>query len=304
MKLPDTGLSPSDKKVLAGMGASSRLPHAVLIEGAEPQARAGLSGYIACCAVCSSADRPCGVCENCRKALEGIHPDVIVYDPADENEKTFKVKAVRELRDRAFIMPNEAENKVMILRQADKMNAQAQNALLKIIEEPPEHVIFILECESGKAMLPTILSRVASFAITGKAEDSGDKLKAEAYPLAGDLLNALMKPTELEFMRLTAGFEKKPELFEPTISAMKEILRDASAKKAGSAIALTDNGGLIERLGAKFSLKTILRINDKLTEFEKTAKTNANKNLLFTRFSSILRCAAYNIKTDTRHNIQ
>ena len=86
------------------------------------------------------------------KAGINSHPDVITVDPTAQNEKTFKIALVREMKDDAYIIPNEASRKVYILKSADKMNVQAQNALLKLIEEPPSYARFILECESSSAM--------------------------------------------------------------------------------------------------------------------------------------------------------
>ena len=79
-----------------------------------------------------------------------------------EGKKEFPVELARDIRQDAYIAPNEGACKVYIVDQAHTMNASAQNALLKIIEEPPAGVYFILLCENRAQMLPTILSRVVS----------------------------------------------------------------------------------------------------------------------------------------------
>ena len=85
--------------------------------------------------------RPCGVCRHCKKSLRGIHPDVmLITRPLDDKgkmKKEIQVEQIRSMVSTALIMPNEAEKKVYIIRDAGAMNATAQNALLKLLEEPP-----------------------------------------------------------------------------------------------------------------------------------------------------------------------
>jgi DNA polymerase-3 subunit delta' len=96
------------------------------------------------------------------------------------------------------VRPNEAEGKVLILKEVQSMSVQAQNALLKVIEEPPRHVTFLLTCENKTALLETILSRVAVIALDGAAvvpaesEEEGPDVAALLYDAAmGDELAAM-----------------------------------------------------------------------------------------------------------------
>ncbi len=133
--------------------------HAYIIWGGDQAERTRASETLAAAAVCESGDhKPCQLCRHCQKAARGVHPDIAVIDrPPDKKE--IVVDQIRALREDAVILPNEAEEKVYILRNADSMNPAAQNALLKLLEEPPPRVTIILEAETPSALLATVRSR-------------------------------------------------------------------------------------------------------------------------------------------------
>ena len=139
-------------------------------------------------AVCSdSASRPCGVCRNCRKVRKGIHPDVITIGlPLDDKgkpKKEIQVEQIRDMISDAYILPNEAERKVYIIENADCMNINAQNAALKLLEEPPAGVVILLCAVNTGQLLPTVRSRCSEVSCAGDVPDNSaeyDKL-AEEY---------------------------------------------------------------------------------------------------------------------------
>jgi DNA polymerase-3 subunit delta' len=99
----------------------------------------------------------CGTCAACRRIERGVHPDVIVIEPGDTG--TIKIEPVRDVIDRAAFRPFEARRRVVILDEADAMQAPAQSALLKTLEEPPSASIFLLVSSLPDALLPTVRSR-------------------------------------------------------------------------------------------------------------------------------------------------
>ncbi len=146
------------EKVLSNAFSSNRIPHALMIEGETGQGKHTLADYIACAAVCSGENIPCGECVACKKAKGKNHPDIIYVAP-EKDKKSISVDQIRDLRASAFIKPHEAQRKVYIIESADTLLPPAQNALLKILEEPPQGVVFILLTVSRTAMLPTVNSR-------------------------------------------------------------------------------------------------------------------------------------------------
>ena len=165
------------------------LSHAYLLI-AEPAA-----GYADACALaramlCSApegTERPCGLCRDCRKAEKGVHPDVITVDRLTDDKgrprREIYIDQIRDVVADAVVMPNEAERKVYIIRYADSMNAAAQNALLKILEEPPRFVSFILVAESAVPLLETVRSRCVMLHRNGEdaAASAESRALAERY---------------------------------------------------------------------------------------------------------------------------
>ena len=147
------------QETLAAFVNGGRFPHALLLEGPEGSGRRTFAREIAAALFCRGEHKPCGSCNQCRKVLEQNHPDVEYYG-GDGSRRSFHIDTIRQLRQNAWLLPGEAPYRVCVLCGAENMTDQAQNALLKILEEPPEHTVFILTAENRAMLLPTILSRV------------------------------------------------------------------------------------------------------------------------------------------------
>ncbi len=270
----------------------NKLSHAILIDAGSAAMRDDAALYIATAFVCESP-LPCGECAACQKVKSSVHPDVYTYDPEAENERVFKIDVIRNIRKDAFILPNEAKHKVYILKGADKMNTAAQNALLKTLEEPPEHVRFILVCESRASLLETIMSRVTPFNLGADNYELTSEYAQKADALANSLAVALADVTELEFMRLTAVFEKDKDILPPTLSSLQLIFRDAVALSTGSNQTLSSHTDTAKLLASKLTIKALMTLVQNTEHFSECLVRNANKNLLITRFCSVLRDTAY-----------
>ena len=144
--------------------------HAYLVLSPDKTARTSAAKSMAMTMLCENngnGDSFCGKCPMCIKMLGGTHPDCIFVSGT---EKT-SVDDIRKIEDEAYLAPNEASCKVFMLEDADKYNVQSQNALLKIIEEPPKGVKFILTASSRSGLLPTVCSRVCSVAVENRSID-------------------------------------------------------------------------------------------------------------------------------------
>ncbi len=139
-----------------------RTSHAYMLLAPEGPERDEAARRLAAALVCSGPEPPCGRCRDCRKALTGTHPDVTVV-AREAGTKGLRqdivVGQIRAMTADAQLAPNEAARKVYVIDQADRMNQQAQNALLKALEDPPGHACFILCAASADALLPTVRSR-------------------------------------------------------------------------------------------------------------------------------------------------
>ncbi len=140
---------------LESMLSSGRLPHAIVIEGPVGSGRRSLARLLAKTVACTGENRPCGGCPACRNGLS--NPDIT---EVDADKAILTVDTVRELRNQAYVKAMQSAMRVFIIPNAQRMNRQAQNALLKVLEEPPAGVLFLLTCDYTRQLLETVVSRV------------------------------------------------------------------------------------------------------------------------------------------------
>jgi DNA polymerase-3 subunit gamma/tau len=182
------------KEVLLNALRSGRLAQAYLFSGPRGVGKTTSARLIAQAVNCTGpAPKPCGVCEGCRLVREGRHPDVLEIDAASNNS----VEDVRELREKILLAPLLSSRKVVILDEAHMMSKSAFNALLKTLEEPPEHVIFIFATTEPERMPPTILSRTQHFRFRRLSE-------GEIAEKLGRIVQGLGREAEPAALRLVA----------------------------------------------------------------------------------------------------
>lgn len=167
--------------------SAERLSQAYIISAADMAEALSTAQRIAAAAVCSrGTDVPCGVCRACRKAFDNVHPDISLIehltDDKGNEKREISVGQVRAMAADAYILPNEAARKVYIIKDADTMNIQAQNAALKLLEEPPNRAIFLLCVKNSEQMLVTVRSRCADIICGGdSAADESSLKRAREY---------------------------------------------------------------------------------------------------------------------------
>lgn len=146
-----------NRNSLKNMLATGRMPHALLFAGPEGIGKSTLAEVTAKAVLCSGAGhKPCGSCESCKLMERGAHPDFLVIRP---DGSSIKIDQIRLLQQEASKAPHIHEGRVCIIEDAGKMTVQAQNSLLKLLEEPPAGFVFILTAVSLRSLLVTILSR-------------------------------------------------------------------------------------------------------------------------------------------------
>lgn len=143
-------------KTLKNALATNKIAHAYLFCGPRGTGKTTMAKLFAKALNCEEGiGHQCNECSNCKEIIEGSHPDVIEIDAASNNG----VEQVRDLIDKVNYLPIKGRYKVYIIDEVHMMTTSAFNALLKTIEEPPAHVIFILATTEPHNILPTILSR-------------------------------------------------------------------------------------------------------------------------------------------------
>ena len=132
--------------------------HAYLLTGPGGTGKRSAAQLCAMAALCRGEHKPCGACGPCRRVLSGTHPDVHTVVP-EKGKQIISVGVMRDVLDTVAVKSFEDGAKVILIPQAERMNAAAQNCLLKTLEEPPERTVFFLITDQPAALLPTIVSR-------------------------------------------------------------------------------------------------------------------------------------------------
>jgi DNA polymerase-3 subunit delta' len=157
-----------------------RVSHFYLISGPEGSGKHTLARILAQAILCQEETTPCGHCNACRKVLADTHPDYITVD--DPEHKNVAVKIVRDAREDMYIRPNEGSHKIYLFPQS--MGIEGQNALLKVLEEPPAYGVFILLAENPQTLLPTVRSRCTELKLNALSKELLEKELSRRFPNA------------------------------------------------------------------------------------------------------------------------
>lgn len=225
---------------------AGKISHSYFISGPLGSGKHTLAQLLAAAMECTADDRPCGVCGPCRKVFSGNHPDVLTVD--DPDKKQVPVDLIRQARAEVFIRPNEGHRKIFLIPRAHDMNESAQNALLKILEEPPAYGVFLLLADNPDKLLPTIRSRCSELRLSPLPDrdllaaleqrcpgQSRDALAAAARQSGGFLGKALtlleqdaaLLPQTVQFSAAYAG--RDPLALLELLCSMEKLRRDQLA---------------------------------------------------------------------------
>lgn len=317
MKLDEFAGNDTVKNELAAAMDSGAFPHAVIIDGAKGTGKKTLADIIAEYCVCLAEDnKPCGECAGCMKASHRCHPDINIIDGTQSG--ALSIENVRRIRSDAFIKPNEAPKKVFLILDCNKMLPPAQNALLKILEEPPVNVVFVLTVSSANMLLQTVRSRSRIYTLYPPSPDEAASVLQKMFPekergelidaaalydgnigeairsiqsgdeqsvrLAEDILNAVAARKEYELLLLTgnlsASREFAAEVMGNLISLSGECIRASAGLPVSSEAA--------KNAVASLSEKKLYRLADNIAKASDILKSNVNLNFFGTWLCSVL----------------
>lgn len=267
--------------------AMKRIPHAVIIEGTDSDNRMKAAHSLAAAVLCTADVVPCGECKSCVKIKKGVHPDVIVCDK-EQNKATMGIDIIRRMKSDSVISANDSFGKVYIFKDAHTMTPQSQNALLKVFEEPPDHVSVILTCSSKEVLLDTVLSR-GTLITLGEIDESsgGDAQTRKALEKTAAMCRILCRGNEFQFMKETGTFEKDKKLLPPVLESLSCAFSSAAVLKCGGKNISFDRE-IALMLSGKFTLAQLMSMTDKVNSLAESVRKNANNNLILTRLTSLL----------------
>ena len=258
---------------LTALSDAGRLPHAVVFESSDEKLSRQTALEFAAAALCESdGSRPCGKCSSCRKVRDNIHPDAVSV-AASNGRIAVGVGEIRRVISDCYIKPNEARGKVYMI--FDKMTPEAQNALLKILEEPPQNVRFVITAEKSTLLLKTVLSRCASFKLTPvKSERDTDK----AFAVAVEIARAVPQNIELPLLAATSKLTADRELTRQVLEYLAEFFTLALEQKyiEGS------YDDYITEMSRMLKKSSVVKLSDVISRAREMLSHNCNMNLLAT----------------------
>ena len=147
------------KEHLRNAVSTDKVSHAYIINGERSSGKEFIARVFAMALQCEKGEiEPCGECHSCKQALSHNHPDIIYV--SHEKPNTIGVEDIRmQINGDIGVKPYSSRRKIYIMNEGEKMTVQAQNALLKTLEEPPEYAVILILTTQVEALLPTILSR-------------------------------------------------------------------------------------------------------------------------------------------------
>ncbi len=220
---------------------------------------------------------------------EESHPDLVVLRPdkPEDNPHTISVDNVRQkLTDTVQVRPYEASYRIYMLEHAEMLNVQAQNAILKTLEEPPEYVVILLLAANGDAFLPTILSRVIE--LKAGERDAGERFRMLwdlnwAQKLGQFLTERKLKNTR-ELLDLIKLLNDEKAGMTDILSFIEIILRDVLCYKSTRRTELLYTRGsaaeaMVVKLGSSMDYAEIGRLTDELLRAQQGVRLNVNRDL-------------------------
>lgn len=315
------------KKRLSDYFVNGRLPHCIILQGEDGTGKRTLSKLIASAAVCRSDafSAPCGVCPACIRAKAGTHPDIKITVGSGVSGQ-ISVESVKNIIEDAYLRPEESSHSVYLIFSGSVMSEAVQNKLLKIIEEPPEGVIFIITIKSAETLLPTVRSRAGIFTLKAPEKEaavgyltekfpeleseaienavnafSGNIGKAEAFfsekgaapsvDAAIEVCRIFYKNDEHALLKALQPFSKDRQRLTELLNNMMGIFRDACALKSGSDKLISVDRDAAENMSRMLKMSQLMLLPGICRKYIDLTAKNANQALLITCFASEIRKA-------------
>lgn len=226
-----------------------KTPHAVALESDDEASLSRAAAELSAFAVCKGERRPCGRCQGCLKVKSGNHPDI--YTAAVEGKKQIvRISEIRKICADSIIKPNESDCKVYIIPNADNMEAAAQNAFLKLMEEPPQPMLFILLCSDSSGLLPTIRSRCTAFRLESNTQ-------IHRGEVAENIARAICSDREIELVYAVAQLNERNQAIE-ALTQLGETLRAAMV----CSVTGKDSDDIVRRLSLAVSVKGLVKMQE------------------------------------------
>ncbi len=206
---------------------ASRQVHAYLLAGPQGIGKKTFARYLASTLLCESEAKPCGTCSQCSAIFSGKHSSVLEIEPVDT--KTISVDRIRDLITTSSMHTLDGRERIVIIEPTESMTSQAQNGLLKSLEEPDTNVIYFLLSHDTSSLLDTIESRCSVFKLTPWPADILTEILAR-QSCSGDEAQRAIALSGGNVGEALAILSEKPEGQQET--ALRQLLSVTTAKDA------------------------------------------------------------------------
>ena len=263
---------------LRNITAHGRVSHAYLLETPSPDVGLAIAQKFSQLLLCEEGTG-CGVCKNCKMALNFSHPDMqTVCLP--EDKKQISVAQVRDVISESYVKPYMGKRKIVLFQDGAAMTVQAQNALLKVLEEPPGDVVFLILCSNHMNLLETVRSRTTllqlqqiqpSSADIALEESVRDQLFAQAQKIAGGDLLDLYTVADYFGVRDKKNRKEKKAL-SLSLQYLLSVFRELMLLKLGC--------GDLMIIAEQTPLERLIRVMEQLTLASRRLERNVQYDLL------------------------
>ncbi|WKV07673.1 DNA polymerase III subunit delta' [Thermoanaerobacterium sp. CMT5567-10] len=298
--------------------SSQKIGNAYLFIGESGFGKEFMAKYFAMMINCKNGSKPCLSCPSCIQMISGNHPDIFFIEP---DGISIKVETLRNVViNNAYVKPYNSYKKIFIIKEAEKMTEQAQNSILKTLEEPPEYGLFILTSSKMEGLLPTIVSRCEIIRFTRETDDviedylinekkidiskakkiasiaNGNYGKAnllidEGYSKVrselGDILYNVINQDKALRLESFKFFDENREMIGDIIDIMFSYLRDLMILKLLGSEECIINKDMSDKLRMLSTNLTGFKLNNIINEIEQLAfnlKSNVNYQLAIEKF--------------------
>lgn len=298
--------------------SSQKIANAYLFIGESGFGKEFMAKYFAMMINCKNGSKPCLSCPSCIQMISGNHPDIFFIEP---DGISIKVETLRNVViNNAYVKPYNSYKKIFIIKEAEKMTEQAQNSILKTLEEPPEYGLFILTSSKMEGLLPTIVSRCEIIRFTRESDEviedylinekkidrskakkiasiaNGNYGKAnllidEGYSRIrselGDILYNVINQDKALRLESFKFFDENREMIDDIIDIMFSYLRDLMILKLLGSEEYIINKDMVDKLKDFSGNLTGFKLNNIINEIEELAfnlKSNVNYQLAIEKF--------------------
>ncbi|MCQ2417968.1 MAG: hypothetical protein MJ071_09215 [Oscillospiraceae bacterium] len=320
--LPDIAGNTHLLTELQQMRRQNHLPHALLLQGEKGCGKKMIAKWFSMLVLCEQeGNAPCGVCRNCRLIAENAHPDILSAQHSGKR-MGYSVETIREIRKEVGILPNNGNMRIFIFSDADGMSVQAQNALLKSVEEPPAHACFVFTVESMGTLLPTLLSRMTAMNVFPVSpEESAAALQRLGFPeqdiqsavaryegnigkcitylsdettrtnveTASELTLALASQNEYELLRLLSDAAADKDSLRQILLLTDAQIRDAAVLSLeGTFARLGCDKKAAETLSVRLTVRRTAKMHEAILQALENLESNVSAMLTATTLCSVL----------------